>query len=123
MGAQLKNFEQGASFVGDYHAELSALQEKLGRLQLSQIVHGARSIILFEGWEGAGKRAALKRLTGSWDPCYFATHCIRSSHFDDSDRHWLAPFWATLPRAGHTSIFFRSWYRRLVNGRALGELE
>jgi polyphosphate kinase 2 (PPK2 family) len=75
---------------------------------------------LFEGWEGAGKKSALKRLAAAWDPCNFATHSVTGSASDDSDRHWLARFWATLPPAGCTTLFYRSWYRKAVDDRALG---
>lgn len=89
-------------------------------LQLAQTVHRKRAIILFEGWEGSGKKRALKRLTAAWDPCHFATHCVAGSDGADQDRHWLARFWTTLPPAGHTTLHYRSWYRKVVDDRALG---
>jgi len=116
----LTKFERGEPFPGDYRAALTALQVRLSALQLAQIVHRKRAIILFEGWEGAGKKSALKRLAAAWDPCHFTTHSVGSGAGDDSDRHWLARFWATLPPAGSTTLFYRSWYRKAVDDRALG---
>lgn len=120
MPIELTKFERGDPFPGDYAAALSTLQDRLSALQLAQIVHRKRVIILFEGWEGAGKKAALQCLAAAWDPSHFATHSVRGKANDDSDRHWLARYWATLPAAGCTALFYRSWYRRVVDDRALG---
>lgn len=100
--------------------EATSLTDRLARLQLAQIVHGYRAMILFEGWDGSGQRAALRRLAGAWDPCYFATHCDAPG--DDRGRHWLARYWTSLPAAGASALFHRSWYRRLADERALGRL-
>jgi polyphosphate kinase 2 (PPK2 family) len=116
----LTQFERGAPFDGDYQAALSALQQRLARLQVAQMVHGRRAIVIFEGWSGAGKRATLKRLVASWDPCRVATRCAGRGGDGGDGRHWLAPFWSALPPAGDTTIFHHSWYRRLIDDRAAG---
>ncbi|WP_309610442.1 polyphosphate kinase [Sphingomonas sp.] len=96
------------------------LAKRLARLQLAQIVHGHRAIILFEGWEGSGRRTALRRLASLWDPCHFAVHCEDG---DDRGRHWLARYWQSLPSAGTTALFHRSWCRHLADQRALGAID
>ena len=123
MAIDLTRFEHGAAFVGDEQAALSALQERLARLQVAQIAHRKRALIVFEGWSGAGKKAALKRLVGAWDPCRVSTRCADGSDGGDDSRHWLAPYWSALPPAGDTTIFYRSWYRRLIDDRAQGLIE
>lgn len=120
VGVALTEFERGDPFVGDYAAALAALQERIAQLQLAQIVHGRRSIILFEGLEGSCKRGSLKALGGGFDPCSVAVHCVDNMQLQG--RHWLAPYWSRLPRTGETAIFFRSWYGDAVERRALGEL-
>jgi polyphosphate kinase 2 (PPK2 family) len=92
----------------------------LGELQLPQIAHGRRAIILFEGPEGAGKKYALKQLAAAFDPCHFIVHATEYDRREASEGHWLARFWRQLPPAGYTSIFFRSWYRRALDDRVLG---
>jgi polyphosphate kinase 2 (PPK2 family) len=99
---------------------LRALREHLAELQLPQIAHGRRAIILFEGAEGAGKKFALKQLAAAFDPCHFVVHSTGFDRREASEGHWLARFWRQLPPAGHTSIFFRSWYRRVLDDRVLG---
>jgi polyphosphate kinase 2 (PPK2 family) len=99
---------------------LAALREQLGELQLAQIAFGRRAIILLEGPEGSGKKAALKQLAAAFDPCHFAVHSTDYERREASDGHWLARFWRHLPAAGDTAIFYRSWYRRVLHDRMLG---
>jgi polyphosphate kinase 2 (PPK2 family) len=115
--------ERGAAFTGDYQAALGALREHLCELQLPQIAHGRRAIILFEGPEGSGKKAALKQLAAAFDPCHYQVHSTRHDRREASEGHWLARFWRQLPGAGDTAIFFRSWYRRVLDDRILGRID
>ena len=105
---------------GDLGPALEALREHLGELQLPQIAHRRRAIILFEGPQGAGKKFALKQLAAAFDPCHFVVHATAYDRREASEGHWLARFWRQLPSAGHTTIFFRSWYRRVLEDRVLG---
>lgn len=123
MPIDLTQYEQGAPFEGDEAAVLATLQDRLARLQVAQIAHRKRALIVFEGWSGAGKKAALKQLVGAWDPCRVATRFVGRGEGSDDERHWLAPFWSALPPAGDTTIFYRSWYRRLIDDRAAGLIE
>lgn len=123
MPINLTEFERGAPFTDDPAEALQALQDRIARLQLSQIVHRKRAIILFEGWAGSGKRAALKRLVGALDPTEVRVVSVGGADEADDDRHWLAPFWSSIPAAGESTIFYRSWYRRLVEERVNGKLD
>jgi polyphosphate kinase 2 (PPK2 family) len=99
------------------------LRDHLHDLQMAQIAHGRRAIILFEGPPGAGKKAALRELASAFDPCRFTVHEIRHDRRQASDGHWLARFWRSLPQAGDTAIFFRSWYRRVLEDRFFGRID
>lgn len=123
MTDQSTRNERGASFNEDSGAALAALREHLCQLQLPQIAHGRRAIILFEGPEGAGKRQAMRQLAASFDPCHYAVHCTHYDRRESSEGHWLARFWRQLPSAGDTSIFMRSWYRRVLDDRMLGRVD
>ena len=79
---------------------------------------------MFEGWSGAGKKAALKRLVGAWDPCHVRDPLRRRRR----RRRRRAPLAGAVleraaRRAGDTTIFYRSWYRRLIDDRAAGLIE
>lgn len=99
---------------------LAALREQLGELQLPQVAFRRRAIILLEGPDGAGKKAALKELAAAFDPCHFAVHATGYDRREASEGHWLVRFWRQLPAAGETAIFYRSWYRRVLDDRVLG---
>jgi polyphosphate kinase 2 (PPK2 family) len=102
---------------------LMALREHLAALQLPQIAHGRRAIILFEGPPGSGKKFALRQLAAAFDPCHQVVHTTNYDRREASEGHWLARFWRQLPAAGNTSIFFRSWYRRVLDDRVLGRTD
>lgn len=106
--------------MGDYDATMGGLQQRLAELHLALVVHRRRGIVLFEGWEGAGKRRALKALASALDPCHLATYCALGRSEDGPKRHWLAPFWSTLPEEGALALHYRSWYRQPVEARASG---
>src|SRR5690348_13744555 len=104
----------------DVQMSLDALRDQVAELQLPQIAHGRRAIVLLEGPEGAGKKAALKQIASALDPCHFAVFSTGYDRRESSEGHWLARFWRQLPGAGRTSIFYRSWYRRVLDDRILG---
>jgi polyphosphate kinase 2 (PPK2 family) len=110
----------GSRVVADFAPALRALRDHLSELQLPQIAHGRRAIILFEGPEGAGKKFALRQLASAFDPCHFVAHWTTYDRREASEGHWLARFWRQLPPAGHTSVFYHSWYRRVLEDRVLG---
>ena len=68
MTIQLSDYETGAKYAGDYARDVALLEARLERLQAAHITHGQRSVIMFEGWDAAGKGGVIKRLTASLDP-------------------------------------------------------
>jgi len=119
VGVELARFEQGDAFAGDYPAALVDVQQRLEQLQLAQIVHGVRTMIVVDGWEGSGRKAVLKLLAAALDPCQVSVHS-RQDALDG--RHWLSPYWARLPRAGETAILFDSWHSIAAATRADGRI-
>ena len=115
--------ERGGQWRHSGSDELSVLREHLGELQLPQIAHGRRAIILFEGPQGASKKFALRQLAAAFDPCHFVVHATNHERREASEGHWLARFWRQLPGAGNSAIFFHSWYRRVLDDRALGRTD
>ncbi|MGZ2411414.1 polyphosphate kinase 2 (PPK2 family) [Sphingomonas sp. F9_3S_D5_B_2] len=115
--------EREAAFNEEAGRALSDLKLRLSQLHLPHIANRRRAIILFEGPEGAGKKYALRQLTAALDPCHFTVHCTRHERREASEGHWLARFWRQLPAAGDTSIFLRSWYRRVLDDRLVGRID
>src|SRR3546814_18325606 len=71
MTIELADYEDGAKYDGQYGDDLVALQERLERIQAAHITHGQRSVLMFEGWDAAGKGGIIQRLTAQLDPRYF----------------------------------------------------
>lgn len=103
--------------------DLAVLRERLEQLHLPQIAYRRRAIIIFEGLEGSGKKHALKQLAAAFDPCHYSVHCVERERREAAEGHWLARFWRALPAAGHSSIFYRSWYRRVLDERVHGRVD
>ncbi|MBS0503994.1 MAG: polyphosphate kinase [Proteobacteria bacterium] len=120
MAIDLKDFEQGADYAGDYDADLAALQERLARIQVAHIVHKRRAIVAIEGWDAAGKGGIIQRLTAKWDPRYFDVWPIGAPTPEEKDKHFLWRFWKKLPLSGDIAIFDRSWYGRVLVERVEG---
>jgi polyphosphate kinase 2 (PPK2 family) len=116
----LADIERGAPFTGDYAAALAGLQDRLGRVQLAQVVHRRRTILVLEGPEGSGKKSVLKALGAALDPCHYDVHCVSPDRRQSSEGHWLARYWSRLPAAGCTAIFLHSWYRRVLEDHVMG---
>lgn len=107
----------------DHEVDFKALRARLAESQLAQIAHNRRAIILMEGLSGSGKKAALRQIASALDPCHFQVHAATFDRREAADGHWLARYWRALPAAGDTSIFFRGWYRRVLDDRALGRVD
>jgi AMP-polyphosphate phosphotransferase len=116
----LSDYEKGAKFKGDYSDALEAVQERLARILVSHIVHKRRSVIVFEGWDAAGKGGAIQRLTSRWDPRAFKVWPISAPTAAEKARHFLWRFWTRLPGHGEIAIFDRSWYGRVLVERVEG---
>ncbi|OQW45643.1 MAG: polyphosphate kinase [Proteobacteria bacterium SG_bin6] len=120
MTINLKNFEQTTDYQGDYDVDLKVLQARLARLQVAHLCHKRRAVIVFEGWDAAGKGGAIKRLTAEWDPRYFEVFPIAAPSAEERARHFLWRFWTRLPAAGNIAVFDRSWYGRVLVERVEG---
>jgi polyphosphate kinase 2 (PPK2 family) len=104
----------------EYKAQLPKLQRRLYDLETAAWKAGVSSVILFEGWDAAGKGTAISTLTGRLDPRGFKLYPIRAARTYESRRPWLWRFWLKLPNYGEMAIFDRSWYGRLLVERVEG---
>jgi AMP-polyphosphate phosphotransferase len=120
MPLALSDYETGAKYQGDYKSDLAAVQERLSRLLVAHIVHGRSAIIVFEGWDAAGKGGAIQRLTSGWDPRHFRVWPIAAPTAEEKARHFLWRFWKRLPGASEIALFDRSWYGRVLVERVEG---
>ena len=89
-------------------------QEKLYNLQNIFYLNKIPVVIVFEGWDAAGKGGAIKRLTSGLDPRGYRVVSTPAPTPDELAHHYLWRFWNNIPKTGHTTIFDRSWYGRVM---------
>lgn len=104
----------------EYEKRLSKLQKELLHIQQTYWHEKRRAIVLFEGWDAAGKGGCIRRLTEPLDPRGFHVWPISAPTPEDQGKHYLYRFWARLPAPGTFAIFDRSWYGRVLVERVEG---
>ncbi|CUB02662.1 polyphosphate kinase 2 family protein [Marinomonas fungiae] len=97
-----------------YHKKLKKAQELMLQVQQAYYHQGKRAIIVFQGWDAAGKGGAIRRIREKLDPRGYRVHPIASPTKDEQGRHYLYRFQARLPKPGSIAIFDRSWYERVL---------
>ena len=105
---------------GEYKARLPYLRERLYDLQKSCWSAGIPSVILFEGWDAAGKGTSVKALTRRLEPRGFKLYPIQAPRTYETHVPWLWRFWLKLPNYGEMAILDRSWYGRVLVERVQG---
>ncbi len=105
---------------GAYQKELEKLQEKILHVQQAYWHGKRRAVIVFEGWDAAGKGGAIRRLTENLDPRGAHVWPIAAPTAAEQGRHYLWRFWQRLPEPGTFAIFDRSWYGRVLVERVEG---
>jgi len=90
------------------------LQERLMDLQNACWKAKIGSILVFEGWDAAGKGTVVNSLTQRLEPRGFRLYSIQAPRTYEASLPWLWRFWEKLPNYGEMAIFDRSWYGRVL---------
>ncbi|MCX8954263.1 polyphosphate kinase 2 [Ruegeria sp. NA] len=98
----------------EYFEQLIDLQAKLARIQQAYLFHGLKGVLVFEGWDAAGKGGTIRRISQALDPRSFKVWPIGAPRNYYLNRHYLLRFWERLPPSGAISAFDRSWYGRVL---------
>lgn len=77
-------------------------------------------VVVFEGWDAAGKGGVIKRLNEHLDPRGFHVSSTSAPTAEELSHHYLRRFWSRLPQRGHIGVFDRSWYGRVLVERVEG---
>src|SRR5262249_47672610 len=101
----------------EYKRLLPGLQRRLYDLEKACWDHQAASVLVFEGWDAAGKGTAIATLTERLDPRGFKLYPITAPRTYEQQRPWLWRFWLKAPNRGEMVIFNHSWYRRVLEDR------
>jgi AMP-polyphosphate phosphotransferase len=91
-------------------------------LELERLIYERKRpvIIVFEGWDAAGKGTTIRKLTQPLDPRGFKVLPTNAPRTHEQQKPWLWRFWMQIPRHGQIAIFDRSWYGRVLVERVEG---
>lgn len=104
----------------EYKERLKKLQKKIQKLHGELYRRRIPVVLGFEGWDAGGKGGAIKRLTQKMDPRGYVVHPTASPNDIERAHHYLWRFWTDMPKAGHVTIFDRTWYGRVMVERIEG---
>jgi polyphosphate:AMP phosphotransferase len=104
----------------EYKKRLRKAQERFHDLVRHASGRNVTPVLVFEGWDAAGKGGAIRRLTRSIPSVLTRVEQVAAPSEEERAHHYLWRFWNRLPRAGRVVIFDRSWYGRVLVERVEG---
>ena len=104
----------------DYEKKKKILQEQWRDIEYELFRQRRSMMILYEGWDAAGKGGNIKRITENLDPRGYEVVPIAAPTEIEKSHHYLWRFWTHIPKAGHIAIFDRTWYGRVLVERIEG---
>jgi polyphosphate:AMP phosphotransferase len=103
-----------------YEDKLEKYQARLNRLVWAAFEIKVAHVIVFEGWDAAGKGSCIRRVTAAMDPRLFRVVPVAAPSDEERAHHYLWRFWRQLPSDGRVTIFDRTWYGRVLVERVEG---
>ncbi|MFZ2490627.1 MAG: polyphosphate:AMP phosphotransferase [Thermoanaerobaculia bacterium] len=104
----------------EYDRKLARAQKVVARAAWKAWNQRRSAVILFEGWDAAGKGGAIRRLVGPIDARINQIISVAAPTDEERAHHYLWRFWRHLPRAGKITIYDRTWYGRVLVERVEG---
>ncbi len=106
----------------DYERELLLRQLQLQELSYELYRRKRTLVVVYEGWDAAGKGGSIRRVTEKLDPRGYEVLSIAAPEGEDKTHHYLYRFWRRLrpPDEKQVLIFDRSWYGRVLVERVEG---
>ncbi len=98
----------------DYNDRMDELSNELERLQILLAMSGRSLALCFEGWDAAGKGGAIKHICHAMNPRGYYVARVKAPTAEDKAHTHLWRFASKLPKPGHTTIFDRTWYGRMM---------
>lgn len=103
-----------------YKEKLKNLQKTLSEQQQILFQKQIPMVLVFEGWDAAGKGGSIKRVASCLDPRNYNVIPISSPTTVELSHQYLWRFWKEIPQGGKITIFDRSWYGRVMVERIEG---
>ena len=99
---------------------LASRQERIEYLHHELYRQRIPMVMVYEGWDASGKGGNIRRLTEKMDPRGYEVIPTAAPNDVEKAQHYLWRFWTEFPKAGHVTIFDRSWYGRVLVERVEG---
>jgi len=120
-GRVLGRVDLGSTLPRDaYRERIRAGQARLTTLSRRAASCGQSTVVVFEGWDAAGKGGAIRRMTRALAARDCRVVPIAAPSEEERAHHYLWRFWRELPRAGRLVVYDRSWYGRVLVERVEG---
>lgn len=97
-----------------YERKLEALQSRLAILSRDPRFHQRSLVVAFEGMDAAGKGSTIRRVTQALDARHYRVIPVAAPTDEERAQPYLWRFWRHIPLRGHTTLFDRSWYGRVL---------
>ena len=104
----------------DYKRQLKAEQERLNKLEMEMYQKRIPLMVMYEGWDAAGKGGNIKRVAQALDARAYTVFPSPAPTKPELLHPHLWRYWTRLPKAGHVGIYDRSWYGRVLVERVEG---
>jgi polyphosphate:AMP phosphotransferase len=104
----------------DYRERRRKAQARLSRAWSRASEEGRSAVLVFEGWDAAGKGGVIRRITQALDARDYRVVPIAAPTPEELAHHYLWRFWRQLPGPGRLLVFDRSWYGRVLVERVEG---
>lgn len=106
--------------VSHYRKKLRHWQGEVRHLTRSDSFKSRSLVIVFEGFDAAGKGGTIRRLTRAIDPRQWHVVPVAAPTGEELRYPFLWRFWRHIPAEGDVTIFDRSWYGRVLVERVEG---
>ncbi|HET7519139.1 MAG TPA: polyphosphate kinase 2 [Actinomycetes bacterium] len=103
-----------------YEREMRRLHGELVAMQEWVKASGAKTCIVFEGRDTAGKGGTIKRITERVSPRVFRVVALPAPTEREKSQMYMQRYVPHFPAAGEVVIFDRSWYNRAGVERVMG---
>ncbi len=97
-----------------YKGELEALSQRVADAQTRLAESGRSLVLVFEGWDAAGKGGSIKRLVRSMNPRGYYVRPVAAPVSEERKHTYMWRFADSMPKAGHVTVYDRSWYGRMM---------
>ena len=104
----------------EYKTMLKDEQRKLRELEMEMYQKRIPLILMYEGWDAAGKGGNIKRVAQALDARAYTIFPSPAPTKPELMHPHLWRYWMRLPKAGHVGIYDRSWYGRVLVERVEG---